>query len=96
MDENPLWDLRGRGQGIWLRGLRRLLAEADSLAELVASYGISGIETDLLLLAGAGARGPGAWRMFAFRASPDGKRKERAGTCGYSGSIRGFGAWAGA
>ena len=58
MDENPLWDLRGHGQGIWLRGLRRLLAEADSLAELLASYGVSGIETDLLLLTGAVARGP--------------------------------------
>ena len=58
MDDNPLWDLRGRGQGIWLRGLRRLLAQSDSLAGLPASYGVSGIETDLLLLAGAVARGP--------------------------------------
>ena len=58
MDDNPLWDLRRRGQGIWLRGLRRLLAQSDSLAGLPASYGVSGIETDLLLLAGAVARGP--------------------------------------
>ena len=58
MDDNSLWGLRGRGQGVWLCGLRRLLTEADSLAGLAVSYGISGIETDLLMLAGAVERGP--------------------------------------
>ncbi len=58
MDDNPLWELRGSGQGVWLRGLRRLFGQADFLAGLPASYGVSGVETDLVLLAGAVARGP--------------------------------------
>lgn len=58
MDDNSLWGLRGRGQGVWLCGLRRLLAKVDSLAGPAVSHGISGIETDLLMLAGAVERGP--------------------------------------
>ena len=58
MDDNPLCDLRRHGQGVWLHGLRRLLGSADSLAGLSSSYGVSGIDTDLLTLAGAVARGP--------------------------------------
>ena len=57
MAERRLSDLRRGGQGVWLHGLRRLAAEAP-LADLLASYGVSGADTDLLALAGSFARGP--------------------------------------
>ncbi|HEX9697971.1 MAG TPA: transaldolase family protein [Acidobacteriota bacterium] len=57
MADHPLWKLRDRGQGVWVRHLRRRLVESGALDELIATSAVSGIESDLGVLAAAVARG---------------------------------------
>lgn len=57
MSDNPLQQMRGRGQAVWLRGFRRRLVDSGGLSELVASAAVSGLETDPEVLAAAMSRG---------------------------------------
>jgi transaldolase/glucose-6-phosphate isomerase len=57
MSDNPLQQMRGRGQSVWLRGFRRRLVESGRFSELVASAAVSGLETDPEVIAAAVTRG---------------------------------------
>lgn len=57
MGDSPLWEMRGRGQGVWLQGGRRLLVEGGGLDELMRTKAVSGLDCDLTTLAGAVSRG---------------------------------------
>ncbi len=58
MSDNPLWNMRSRGQGVWLRGFRRRLADSGMLDEMIRESAVSGLDCDLISLAGAVSRGP--------------------------------------
>lgn len=53
-----LQQMSGWGQAVWLRGFRRRLVDSGGLSELMASAGVSGLETDPEVLAAAVSRGP--------------------------------------
>ena len=55
--ETPLQRIRGLGQSVWLEGMRRRLATSGRLEKLVTTAAVTGVATDLELLAGAVARG---------------------------------------